>query len=141
MFDLSSKIINKEKQNHIIKKNISLDTNLDCFIHIDSDSKNFSEAFLNKVVDHIIDKISIKNTYWDFSIALENINAFIKAWNIDNTEKQSANVLIWILHNNNFIFSNIGHASAYWINKNQELISLTTEGCIKPFLDNNVKML
>lgn len=125
MFDLSSKIINKEKQNHIIKKNISLDTHLDCFIHIDSDSKNFSEAFLNKVVDHIIDKISIKNTYWDFSIALENINAFIKAWNIDNTEKQTANVLIWILHNNNFIFSNIGHASAYWINKNQELISLT----------------
>lgn len=125
MFDLSSKIINNDKQNYIIKKNISLDTNLDCFIHIDSDSKNFAEAFLNKVVDHIIDKISIKNTYWDFSIALENINAFIKAWNIDNTEKQSANVLIWIQHNNNFIFSNIWHASAYWINKKQELISLT----------------
>jgi hypothetical protein len=63
MFDLSSKIINIEKQNHIIKKNISLDTNLDCFIHIDSGSKNFTEAFLNKVVDHIIDKISVKNTY------------------------------------------------------------------------------
>jgi len=125
MFDLSSKIINIEKQNHIIKKNISLDTNLDCFIHIDSESKNFTEAFLNKVVDHIIDKISIKNTYWDFSIALENINAFIKAWNIDNSEKQTANVLIGIQHENNFIFSNIWHASAYWINRNQELISLT----------------
>ncbi len=125
MFDLSSKIINIEKQNHIIKKNISLDTNLDCFIHIDSESKNFTEAFLNKIVDHIIDKISIKNTYWDFSIALENINAFIKAWNIDNTEKQTANVIIGIQHNNNFIFSSIGHASAYWINRNQELISLT----------------
>lgn len=125
MFDLSSKIINKEKQNHIIKKNISLDTNLDCFIHIDSDSKNFAEAFLNKVVDHIIDKISIKNTYWDFSIALENINAFIKAWNTDNSEKQHANVIIGILHNNNFIFSNIWKSAAYLINKNEELLTLT----------------
>lgn len=131
MFDLSSKIINKDKQNHIIKKNISLDTNLDCFIHIDSHSKNFAEAFLNKVVDHIIDKISIKNTYWDFSIALENINAFIKAWNTDNTEKQSANVIIWILHNNNFIFSNIGNSAAYLVNKNEELVNLTDHKNLK----------
>lgn len=125
MFDLSSKIIKKEKTNHIIKKNISLDTNLDCFIHIDSQSENFSDALLNKIVDHIIDKISTKNPYWDFSVALENINAFITAWNIDNTEKQTANVLIGILHNDNFIFSNIGHASAYWINQNHELTALT----------------
>jgi len=136
MFELSSKIINKEKTNHIIKKNISLDTNLDCFIHIDSNSKNFAESFLNKILDHIIDKISIKNTYGDFSVALENINAFIKAWNIDNNEPEKANVLIWILSNNNFIFSNIGNASAYWVNKNQELISLTdNNNCKDRFSD------
>jgi hypothetical protein len=33
---------------------------------------------MNNIIDSILDKISIENTYNDFSIALENINSFLK---------------------------------------------------------------
>lgn len=125
MFELNSHNIDKNKENTVIKKSISLDENLHCFLYIDSGSKNYSEALENNILDCIIDKISLQNTYWDFSVSLENINAFIKTWNQDKNEKQKANVFIGILENNNFIFSNIWKASAYLINKKDDLVTLT----------------
>jgi len=125
MFELNSHNIDKNKENTVIKKSISLDENLHCFLYIDSPSKNYSDALENNILDCIIDKVSLKNTYWDFSISLENVNAFIKTWNQDKTEKEHANLFIWILENNNFIFSNIWYASAYLVNKKDELVTLT----------------
>jgi hypothetical protein len=107
MFELNSKIIDKNKGNTLIKKTISLENNLDCFIHIESKSKNFADSLLNSIVDNILDKISISNTYGDFSTALENINSFIKAWNTDKTDRETASVIISVLNENSFIFSNI----------------------------------
>jgi hypothetical protein len=107
MFEISSKIIDRNKGNILIKKTISLDNNLDCFIHIESKSKNFANGLLNSIVDNILDKISITNTYGDFSTALENINAFIKVWNTENSHPEIASVIISILHEHSFIFSNI----------------------------------
>lgn len=125
MFEINSKIIDKNKGNTLIKKTISLENNLDCFIHIESKSKNFADGLLNSIVENIIDKISISNTYGDFSIALENINSFIKTWNTDKIAPETSNVIISLLNENSFIFSNIWKASAYLINKNEELINLT----------------
>lgn len=125
MFELNSHNIDKNKTNTVIKKSISLDENLHCFLYIDSSSINYSQALENNILDCIIDKISLNNTYWDFSVSLENINAFIKTWNQDKNEKQTANVFIGILENNNFIFSNIWKSSAYLVNKKDDLVTLT----------------
>jgi len=125
MFELNSKIIDKNKGNTLIKKTISLENNLDCFIHIESKSKNFADSLLNSIVDNILDKISISNTYGDFSTALENINSFIKAWNTDKTDRETASVIISVLNENSFIFSNIWKAAAYLISRQDELVTLT----------------
>jgi len=43
---------------------------------------------MNKVLDYTIDRISLNNTYKDFSHSLELINAVLKAWNNDNSEEK-----------------------------------------------------
>lgn len=125
MFDLSSKKIEKSKSNLIIKKNINLDNDLDCFILISTEDENFSELLLNKILDSIIDKISIKNTYNDFSLSLENINSFINNWKRDKSEKLSLDTIIWVLNKNSFIFSNIWNSSCYLVKKDLEILEVT----------------
>ncbi|MFC1797901.1 hypothetical protein ACFLY2_01800 [Patescibacteria group bacterium] len=41
MFEISSKKVDFEKENTLIKRNINLDKDLDCFILIDTDNANF----------------------------------------------------------------------------------------------------
>ena len=45
-------------------------------------------------LDYIIDKISLTETYEDFSIALENINAFLKTWKIDTDKEVKIDMVI-----------------------------------------------
>ena len=127
MFEISTKKVDFEKDNTLIKKNINLDNNLDCFILIDTDNANFWDLILNNILDFTIDKISKQNAYNDFSIALENINAFVKKWEIDSEKKSKLDIIIWILNDNNYIFSNIWKSSCYLINNNSEVIELTNK--------------
>ena len=107
MFEINSQKIDFEKENLLVKRNINLDVNLDCFILVSTDDKNFWDLIINNILDYIIDKISKKNTYNDFSTALENINSFIKTWKQDSKKEIKIDIIIWILNNNNYIFSNI----------------------------------
>jgi len=125
MFDISVKKIDFEKQNTIIKKNINLDNNLDCFILLSSSNENLAENLVNNTLEYLIDKISKNDTYNDFMIALEHINSYLKTWKIDQEEKDSIDMIIWILNENNYIFSNIWKSSSCLINKNSEVIELT----------------
>ncbi len=127
MFEINSQKIDFEKENLLVKRNINLDVNLDCFILVSTDDKNFWDLIINNILDYIIDKISKKNTYNDFSTALENINSFIKTWKQDSKKEIKIDIIIWILNNNNYIFSNIWKASCYLINKNSEVIELTNK--------------
>lgn len=127
MFEINSKNIESEKDNFIVKKTINLDANLDCFILVSSDNANFWDLIINNILDFLIDKISKDNTYNDFSVALENINSFIKKWEIDADKKLNLDIIIWILNENNYIFSNIWKSSCYLINKNNEVIELTNK--------------
>lgn len=127
MFEISSKKVDFNKENTIIKRNINLDKELDCFILISTKDANLWELILNNILDFIIDKISKNNTYNDFSIALESINAFIKTWKQDSDEKIKLDIIIWILNDNNYIFSNIWKSSCYLINNNDEVIELTNK--------------
>ncbi len=127
MFEISSKKVDFGKKNIIIKRNINLDKKLDCFILINTNDSRLWELILNNILDFIIDKISKKNTYNDFSIALESVNAFIKNWKKDSDEKVKLDIIIWILNDNNYIFSNIWKASCYLINNKDEVIELTNK--------------
>ena len=105
MFEISSKNIDFGKENKIIKRNINIDKNLDCFILINSKDSKLWELILNNILDFVIDKISRKNTYNDFSIALESVNAFIKNWKKDSNDKLKLDIIIWILNKNTYIDS------------------------------------
>ncbi len=126
MFEISVKKVELEKNNTVLKRNINLDKNLDCFILVNSENEKLAENVLNNTLEYIIDKISKNDAYKDFSISLESINSYIKTWRLeDNWQSDSLDMIIGILNENNYIFSNIWEASAYLINKNSEVIELT----------------
>ncbi len=127
MFEISAKKVDLEKNNTILKRNINLDKNLDCFILVSSNNSKLAENILNNTLEFLIDKISKKDAYKDFSIALESVNSYLKTWRNEESEKDnnSLDMIISILNENNYIFSNIWDSSAYLINKNSEVIELT----------------
>lgn len=127
MFEISTKKVDFERSNILIKRNISLDEELDCFIQISTNEANFWDLLLNNILDFIIDKISKNNAYNDFSIALESINSFIKKWEEDWEKEIKYDIIISILNNNNYIFSTTWKASCYLLNNKNEVIELTNK--------------
>lgn len=127
MFEISSKKVDFERSNILIKRNISLDNELDCFILISTNEANFWDLLLNNILDFIIDKISKNNAYNDFSIALESINSFIKKWETDSEKEIKYDIIISLLNNNNYIFSTTWKASCYLLNNKNEVIELTNK--------------
>ena len=55
MFEINSQKIDFEKENLLVKRNINLDVNLDCFILVSTDDKNFWDLIINNILDYIID--------------------------------------------------------------------------------------
>ena len=133
MFESKQASVIFNKENNITYKKINLDKNLDCFILISSSDDNLPDLVLNKIVDAIIDKISIKETYNDFSDALEFINSFLKTWMQNNEKIYDLDVVIWILNRNNFIFSNIWNSSCYLLKNDNDLIEITEKHETKKF--------
>ncbi len=127
MFEISTKKVDFERSNILIKRNLSLDEDLDCFIQISTNEANFWDLLLNNILDFIIDKISKNNAYNDFSIALESINSFIKKWETDSEKEIKYDIIISILNNNNYIFSTTWKASCYLLNNKNEVIELTNK--------------
>ncbi|MDF1682867.1 MAG: hypothetical protein P1U46_04065 [Patescibacteria group bacterium] len=83
-----------EKKNKILKRNINLNENLDCFILISSDDHRLTENLLDISIEHLVDKISKEDTYNDFSIALEHINSYLKTWKKDQKESYQVDMII-----------------------------------------------
>ena len=127
MFEISSKKITTWNLNSSKEKHISLDKNLDCFILISWNNDNFLDLAIKNILDFVIDKITLDNTYTEFSIALENINSFIKTWKLDGNNNINIDIFIWILHENNFLFSNIWDSSCYLLKNDNELLELTNK--------------
>ncbi|PIE85085.1 hypothetical protein CSA08_04040 [Candidatus Gracilibacteria bacterium] len=125
MFDFSSKILDFGKKNIIINRNISLDEGLECFLLISSSDLTLADNVLNKILDLIIDKIGKEDSYSDFSLALQNINSFLKQWNKDLEKELKINIIIGLLDENTFLFSEIGKVSCYLIKNNNELLEVT----------------
>lgn len=111
--------------NYTIHKKVEIDTDLDCFIIIDSNNQKILTPVINKIVDLILDNVSHKDTYAKFSITLESINFFIK--NLKNKEDniEKLNILIGVLEYGNFHFAKIGHMHSYLLNNNNECIEIS----------------
>ena len=131
MFEINSEKIDLQKPNITKRKDISLDKDLDCFILISGNNENFIEVVEGNILDAIIDKVWASNTYKEFSIALENINSFIKTWKLDGNDEIDVDIMIGILTNNTFMFSNIWEASCCLLKNDNELIELTSKQEIK----------
>jgi hypothetical protein len=108
MFEINIKSLDMQKQNEALKKNINLDINLDAFILISSSNSGFAENILNYTLEHLIDKVGKEDTYHDFSLALENINSFIKTWKLElENREDTLDMIIGILNEDVYTFSNI----------------------------------
>jgi hypothetical protein len=94
MLDLNSKIIDKQKENKIIHKNINLDENLDLFILADCENPDTCELVVSKIIDFAIDNITKENTYKDFALLLENINSLLKTINQDKNHYSKNSIII-----------------------------------------------
>jgi DNA-binding CsgD family transcriptional regulator len=70
----------------ILSKKIEVDENLDCFIIISSENKKILTPLLNKIVDYVLDNLSIKDTYNKLSVTLESVNFLI-----NNVKKKEEN--------------------------------------------------
>ncbi len=125
MIEVSSKKIEFKKKNDIILKVIELDSNLKCFILIDTEEKKFSEIILWRIIDNVIWKISQESAYKDLSIALENTNSIIKTWRQEWELEGSLNIIVAILSDKNIIFSTIWTPSCYLIKKDKEILEIT----------------
>jgi hypothetical protein len=79
MFLFSTKEMEMDSsKNAILSKKIEIDENLNCFIVISSNNRKILAPLLNKIVDYVLDNITIKDTYNRFSVTLESVNFFIK---------------------------------------------------------------
>jgi len=125
MIDYNIVKVENTSSNKIIIKNLSLDFKLDFFMVIDSNDKDYANIIENKILDFIIDKISLENTYKDFSAALEKINNILKEYNKDIKEQKYLNILLSVLNKDEFIFSNIWTSSLYLIKHTNETIEIT----------------
>ena len=125
MIDYNILKLEKDNSNNIVIKNISLDYKLDFFMVIDSNNKDYIDIIENKILDFIIDKISLDNTYKDFSIALEKINNILKQYNKNKKEDEYLNILLSVLNNTDFIFSEIWTPSLYLVKDTNETIEIT----------------
>jgi len=125
MIEISSKKIELKKKNEILLKTIELDTDLSCFILIDSEDKKFSEIILNKIIDNVLWKISRQSTYKDFSLALENTNVVLKSWKQEEWLIWKLSIIVAVLNDKNLIFSTIWTPSWYLIKRDKEIIEIT----------------
>ncbi len=135
MIEFSSKKIKVNENETLLKKHFNLDAGLDCFIIISSNDDKFSDALSHKVLDCLIDRINPDDVYNDFSIFLENINSFIKTWKKDSDIEIKSNVVISLLHKNNFLFSTTGTASCYLINSSKDVLEITDHKLPKKHFD------
>jgi len=94
MFETKSIAHNNFGKSKVLSKNISLGNDLTLFISGGCKDHNFIDFLLNKILDYSIDKISLKNTYKDFSNTLENINSVLKTWNSDLEDPEEMNMFI-----------------------------------------------
>jgi len=87
--------------------------------------ESFGELFLNKILDSVIDRIRLKETYSDFSTALENINAFLYTWRSENEKLKGVHAIIGILEKDTLLFSTIGSPSCYLVNSHRDVVEVT----------------
>lgn len=125
MLDLHVQKMKFQWKNTIISRVVNLDHHLDLLVLISVKDTSFWELFLNKILDSIIDRISIKDTYNDFSTALENINSFLSTWRDKNDNTKGIHAFVGILNQREFLFSTVGSPSCYLINTHSDVIEVT----------------
>lgn len=125
MLDIHVRKIDFDENNTIVSRVVNLDTHLDLIVLISVKDKNFWELLQSKILDSIIDKLTLKDVYRDFSVALENINSFLVNWEKDRDSAKWLSAIVWILDKKNFLFSTLGSPSCYLLNTQKELIEVT----------------
>lgn len=126
MFEFDLKNYNTDLwENLVVSKNIEIDDNLNCFILIEGKDNKIITPILNKIVDYLIDNISIKSVYDTFWVSLESINHFIKTLKSKDNKLENLNIIIAVLDKNNLHFSKIWKTQAYLINSKKELIEIS----------------
>lgn len=125
MFETDIRKIDFWGKNVVTSHHLNLDVDLDCVILLSSKDEKLSELLYHKIIDSIIDRIHPKNVYKDFSNALENINAFLTPWKLEDDKIKWLHGIIGVYHKKTFLFSSLGSASCYLYNTHTDLIEIT----------------
>lgn len=104
---------------------VNLDKELDCVILLSVKDQKLKDLLYNKILDALIDRVHPKNVYKDFSSALENINAFLSNWKVDNEKVRWLHAIIGIYHGKSFLFSTVWKASCLLYNSHGDVIEVT----------------
>lgn len=112
-------------ENIIKSYSLNLDDNLDCFILFTCKDQSLSDLLYHKITDAVIDRIHPKNTYKDFSNALENINAFLRSWKHEDGKIKWLHAVVGVYTKKTFLFSTIWKASCYLYNSGNDVIEAT----------------
>jgi hypothetical protein len=131
MFDIQQIKLELWTENEVLLKNISLDNDLDCYILINAKDKKSSTFTLNTLLDAIIGNISPKETYKDFSRALETVNHVFKMWEKDWEKMHTMSVFVAIRSKESLVFSTIWTPSGYLIKRDGDVIEITDKNDTK----------
>ena len=107
MLHSNSTQINHNEKHKLAGKHINIDQGLDAYIIMRSSDAPVVEVLLHKIIDTLLENISLGNTYKSFSGALDKVNSFIKLWREDSDIKHRLDIAIIIADNNALYFSTV----------------------------------
>ncbi len=124
MIESDIRIIDWKNQKHLKAQKIQLDFWGELLYFFEAQDEVFFDLFHNKILESLLDKITWKNAYKDFSRWLEIINNFLESWKKD-TEGLNLTALIGLYDNKSFHFSTIWGASVLLWNIRGNIIEVS----------------
>jgi len=111
-------------ENASVAKHIHIGNDLQCFVCCTSGEEKLATPVVNKIIDSLLDTIHEANVYDSLSVALEQINFFLKTF-LDDSQEPDLDVIIGVVDGKTLHFSKIGYATCTMINRKKEYINIS----------------
>gem|GEM_PF-851154 len=111
-------------ENAALGKHVQIETDVNCFVCCASSQEKIVTPVVNKIIDSLLDTLPGTNVYDSLSVALEQINFFLKTF-LDDSEAIDLDVIIGVVEGKTLHFSKIGNATCTMINRKKEYISIS----------------
>lgn len=124
MLESDIRIIDWKIEKNVKAQKISLDFGWELIYFYTCSDEAFSDLFQNKILESLLDRITWKNAYKDFSRWLEVVNAFLEGWRKES-KSFDLTALIGLYDGRAFHFSTIWSASVLLWNLRGNIIEVS----------------